>query len=61
MIRAGQGLTLRSDGSELLFRGHQRHDWHTKAATQARIAAGKIISLESGGLIGYDFDLKPDG
>ena len=38
----------------------QGQDWHNGPATQARIAAREVVSLESGGAFGYDCGVKSD-
>ena len=53
-------MGLRGNGPDSLSRRRQGQDWHDGAATQARIAAGEVISLESGGSFGYDCGLKSD-
>jgi len=60
MIQVGHRLTLRGSGPESLSRSHQVQDWHDAAAMQARIAARKVVSLESGGSFGYDCGVKSD-
>jgi hypothetical protein len=60
MIRVGHGLTLRGNGAESLSRRHQGQDWHDGAATQTRIAAREVVSLESSGSFGYDRGLESD-
>ncbi|MHC4696374.1 MAG: hypothetical protein ACYTFA_06505 [Planctomycetota bacterium] len=37
-----------------------QQDWHDGAATQARIAAREVVSLESSGPFGYHCGLKSD-
>ncbi len=51
---------LRGNGAESLSRRHQGQGWHDGAATQARIVAREVVSLESGGSLGYDLGLKSD-
>ena len=62
MIRVGHGLTLRGSGAAIAVPEASRAglaSWRAgRAATQARVAAKEVISLDSSVSFGYDGELN---